>query len=148
MGTSCCWYLGSDRLFLNLLEHHNRTIYRGRLITLVVLLIAENLLRILIHFQTSSLSDFSGGVKALTYEEEDDPCTFCLKLVPMLERLEVLRQKGFVSLNFFLFDFDTCMVMVTAGNKDQIQVMEQGSVYEYVQTVAFFGVFYGTAYDI
>ncbi|KAL4589768.1 hypothetical protein LXL04_002678 [Taraxacum kok-saghyz] len=66
---------------------------RDRLITLVLLL-AENLLNIfLIHFQTSSLlSDSGEAVKALTYRE-DDLSTFCSKLVPILERLEVLREE-------------------------------------------------------
>ncbi|XP_024980449.1 nuclear pore complex protein NUP205 isoform X1 [Cynara cardunculus var. scolymus] len=72
---------------------------RDRLITLVLLL-AENLLNIfLIHFQNSSSSSSSESgeaVKALTYgskeEAVEDLDSFCSKLVPILERLEVLRE--------------------------------------------------------
>ncbi|KAL7600679.1 hypothetical protein Lser_V15G24008 [Lactuca serriola] len=66
---------------------------RDRLITLVLLL-AENLLNIFfIHFQNSSLSDSNEAVKALTYGDVgEDLNTFCSKLVPILERLEVLRE--------------------------------------------------------
>ncbi|XP_071686120.1 nuclear pore complex protein NUP205 isoform X2 [Rutidosis leptorrhynchoides] len=69
---------------------------KDRLITLVLLL-AENLLNIfLIHFQNNSLPDSSQANKALTYastrEVEDDLNAFCSKLLPIVERLEVLRE--------------------------------------------------------
>ncbi|GJT14683.1 nuclear pore complex protein NUP205 isoform X1, partial [Tanacetum coccineum] len=69
---------------------------RDRLIILVLLL-AENLLNIfLIHFQKSSSSDSGEGIKAITYGSksvvEEDLNSFCSKLLPILERLEVLRE--------------------------------------------------------
>nr|GEW31502.1 nuclear pore complex protein NUP205 [Tanacetum cinerariifolium] len=69
---------------------------RDRLIILVLLL-AENLLNIfLIHFRKSSSSDSGEGIKAITYGSksvvEDDLNSFCVKLLPILERLEVLRE--------------------------------------------------------
>ncbi|PWA94300.1 Nucleoporin Nup186/Nup192/Nup205 [Artemisia annua] len=69
---------------------------RDRLIILVLLL-AENLLNIfLIHFQKSSSSDSGEGIKAITYGSkgvvEEDLNSFCSKLLPILERLEALRE--------------------------------------------------------
>nr|XP_043623465.1 nuclear pore complex protein NUP205 isoform X2 [Erigeron canadensis] len=69
---------------------------RDRLIILVLLL-AENLLNIfLIHFQNSSISDSSQAVKALAYgstgEIGEDLESFCSKLIPILERLELLKE--------------------------------------------------------
>lgn len=44
-------------------------------------------------FLCSSLSDSNEAVKALTYGDVgEDLNTFCSKLVPILERLEVLRE--------------------------------------------------------
>ncbi|GJV66147.1 hypothetical protein Tco_1476975, partial [Tanacetum coccineum] len=68
----------------------------GRLVILVLLL-AENLLNIfLIHFQNSSFSDSGEGIKAIIYGSmdvlEEDLNSFCSKLLPILEILEVLRE--------------------------------------------------------
>lgn len=85
------------RRYLAMVEMCRVTGNRDRLIILVLLL-AENLLNIfLIHFQNSSIiSDSSQAVKALTYgsnsQVEEDMITFCSKLLPILERLEVLKE--------------------------------------------------------
>lgn len=44
-------------------------------------------------FFDSSLSDSSQAVKALTYgDAQEDLNSFCSKLLPILERLEVLKE--------------------------------------------------------
>ncbi|KAK2984101.1 hypothetical protein RJ640_018126, partial [Escallonia rubra] len=71
--------------------------YRDRLITLTLKL-AENVLNIiLIHFQDSScISDSSRAIRTITYGGErdsvDDLDSFCMELIPILERLELLSE--------------------------------------------------------